>query len=171
MTTTISQRQDIALVQQSSYEALVLSYLDDVNGLLRAYAASARLDYDDLRQEAALTIMHCLELQPDRAGALHGYIRVAVRNRIIDKIRYNQSRRAVSLDALLGAYSAFSDLFPSDEPEPETALVTREELQALCVSLFSGKACLLAPSTRRMCRELAETALASLSGDSQEVMP
>jgi len=156
--------------QPPQRDALILSYLNSVDSLLRRYAASARLDYDDLRQDAVLTIMHCLEVQPNAANP-RAYISRSVRNRIIDKIRYNQCRRAVSLDALCDTCSTLSDLFPSDEREPGAALATREEFQAFSAFLLTNKARLLPSSTRRMYRELVDTALASLSLDSQEVQP
>lgn len=150
-------------------DALILTYLNHVDGLLHKYAASTRMDYEDLRQDAVLTIMHCLDRKPDQQQTLHGYVTVSVRNRIIDKIRYNQCRRAVSLDALSDSCSAFSDQFPSGEREPGDALAMREEFQAFCASLFAGHARLLKSDTRRKYRELAETALASLSPESEEI--
>lgn len=164
-------RSNQAKAEPPSRDALILIYLNHVDGLLRKYAASTRMDYEDLRQDACIVIMHCLERLPDQQEVLHGYITVSVRNRIIDKIRYNQCRRAVSLDALCNACSTFSDLLPSDEREPGAALVTREEFQAFSAFLFTAKARRLPSSTRRMYRELADTALASLSLDSQEAQP
>ena len=160
-----------ANAQPLSRDALILTYLNHVDGLLHKYAASTRMDYEDLRQDAVLTIMHCLDRKPDQQQTLHGYVTVSVRNRIIDKIRYNQCRRAVSLDALCDTCSTLSDLFPSDEREPGAALATREEFQAFSAFLLTNKARLLPSSTRRMYRELVDTALASLSLDSQEVQP
>ena|SRR5437763_17008250 len=158
-----------ANAQPLSRDALILTYLNHVDGLLHKYAASTRMDYEDLRQDAVLTIMHCLDRKPDQQQTLHGYVTVSVRNRIIDKIRYNQCRRAVSLDALSDSCSAFSDQFPSGEREPGDALAMREEFQAFCASLFAGHARLLKSDTRRKYRELAETALASLSPESEEI--
>ena len=162
-------RSNQANAEPLGRDALILIYLNHVDPLLRKYAASTRMDYEDLRQDACIVIMHCLSRKPDQQEVLHGYVTVSVRNRIIDKIRYNQCRKAASLDALSDACSNFSDLFQVDEREPGDALVAREEFQALCASLFAGHARLLKSDTRRKYRELAETALASLSPEGEEI--
>jgi RNA polymerase sigma factor (sigma-70 family) len=159
-------RSNQAKAEPPSRDALILSYLKHVDGLLRKYAASTKMDYEDLRQDACIVIMHCLDRKPDQQEILHGYVTVSVRNRIIDKIRYNQCRRAASLDALS---DACSDRLKVGEREPDDALVAREEFQALCASLFTGLARPLKSDTRRKYRELAETALASLTPESEEI--
>jgi DNA-directed RNA polymerase specialized sigma24 family protein len=117
-------------------DALILSFLAMVDALLHRYAASAHLDYDDLRQDATLVIMRCLQRKPAQAGALHRYIYVAVRNRIIDTIRYAKRRQAASLDAPLGSQDhqggvTLADLVPSGySVDPLCVVLAMERLQA-----------------------------------------
>ena len=115
-------------------DSLVLFYLERVKPLLRAYAASAHLDYDDLYQDASIVVMRCLERKPGEAHSLQAYIHTSVRNRIIDKIRYNQVRQAASLDAPLlhgESNTTLADLLPSAySTDPLSVVLLKERLLA-----------------------------------------
>ena len=146
---------------QQELHTRILAHLEQIDGLLRTYAASAHLDYDDLKGDACLIIMDILAHKPSRTHT-RAYISVVVRSRIIDKIRYNQRRQAESLDALSawpedGSVS-LADLLPSNEREPGELLVAREEIASWLPQIQQQYG-----RRRSKCRELAETALASLA--------
>ncbi len=130
-TTTETSGSQAAETQRN---ALILSYLNHVDNLLRRFAVSAHLDYDDLRQDAVLVIMHCLELKPEQQNMLHGYIYTSIWRRILDKIRYNQGHRTESLDAPLGTGlerdgdETLTDFLPSGYSiDPMLVILAREE--------------------------------------------
>jgi DNA-directed RNA polymerase specialized sigma24 family protein len=102
--------------RQESRDALILIYLSHVDTLLRRYVLSAYLDYEDLRQDAVLVILHCLDKKPEQQSTLHGYICTSVRHRILDKIRYNQCHQIESLDvpaSRVAGNESIGDLLPS----------------------------------------------------------
>ena len=141
-------------------ESFVLAHLERVTPMLHSYAASAKLDFEDLRQDATLVILHVLE-RADAIRDLTPYVVRSVRNACINKVLYTNRRRMVSLDAPLfdetdGA--TLADMLPSPyQVEPLTLLLTQErllELQARMVQSTNYQHV-------RVVREWHDTALAS----------
>ena len=117
--------------------------------------------------------MHCLEVMPK--SATRSYIYTSVRNRIIDKIRYNRRRQAISLDAWREAIgdqddgATPDDLLPSGyNTDPLTILLAQEQLGTIKAWMETEEARSRAANTRRMYQELADTVLGSLSIIEQE---
>ncbi len=144
---------------------LALQMLEHVTPLLRIYAASSPLEFDDLRQDAAITIMRILDTQPEKLLAVdskpYSYIAVAVKHRILDKIKYTRRRRMDSIDAHLNDDSdtTLADLLPSPYyAEPLTILLAQERIEDVLQHLPRR----LPPSTTRAVRELHATAIASM---------
>ncbi len=148
---------------ETQHDALVLSYLNHVDNLLHRFSASAKLDCDDLRQDAVLVIMHCLELKPEQQNTLHGYIYTSIRRRILDKIRYNQGHRTESLDAPLGTGlerdgdETLADFLPSGYSiDPMLVILAREEQRE---ARTRAKEALQSLSTRRRKTKRVQDAL------------
>jgi hypothetical protein len=91
---------------------------------------------------------------------------VAVHHRILDKLAYLKRRRsvlrAVSLDDSLLEEISLADILPDPYAVlPETVVLVREQLGDLQEQIETTKH----PGTRRMLRELRETALAGVLPD------
>jgi DNA-directed RNA polymerase specialized sigma24 family protein len=142
-------------------ESCVLSHLECVTPMLHSYAATAKLDFEDLRQDATLVILHVLE-RADSIRDLKPYIKASVRNACINKIHYTNQRRMISLDEPLfdetdGA--TLADMLPSPYVvEPLTLLLTQERLLELR-SQFTMQP--MNFQHARVVREWHDTALAS----------
>ena len=81
--------------------ALALSLLEQMTPILQAYAHSAKLEYDDLYQNAALKILTILDARFEQITYIHAYIAASIRNQLLNTARYCKRREAVSLDAPL----------------------------------------------------------------------
>jgi DNA-directed RNA polymerase specialized sigma24 family protein len=82
-------------------DALMLSLVERFIPLIRRYASlSPRLEYEDLYQDVVVKIMQVLAVHLERIGEadIPRYVAVALRNLMIDKLRYVQMHPAVSLD-------------------------------------------------------------------------
>jgi DNA-directed RNA polymerase specialized sigma24 family protein len=141
-------------------ESFVLSHLERVTPMLHNYASSAKLDFEDLRQDATLVILHVLE-RADAIRDLTPYITTSVRNACINKIHYTNRRRTISLDEPLFDESdgaTLADMLPSPYVvEPLTLLLTQERLLELRARMTQPKHFQHA----RVVREWHDTALAS----------
>jgi len=154
---------------KSERDGLILSVLEHVTPLLHYYAASSPLEFDDLYQDATITIIHKLNTKADRlqfhgtGSNVYGYMTVAVKHRIIDKLRYTKIRKAISIDAPVNGRDdtpTLADLLPSPyRTEPITLLLAQERIQKAIYSIPS----ISHHAARRVAQELGETALALAS--------
>jgi hypothetical protein len=140
---------------------LVLALLEYVTPILRKSASVYNLDYEDLRQDASLTIISMLDRNEIdfSLSTAHQYVRFRVRSRIVDRLRYVSRRVTCSLDALVSEQegaATLADLLPSPYcVEPLTILVAQERIQELSPMLIQRN-----PSRARAIRERWDTALA-----------
>src|SRR5450631_3749789 len=118
---------------QQERGSLILGYLAYVSPILLHYASSFELE--DLQQEAALTIMHCLDLQPAQANTLHHYIMRSVKFRMIALLRLQSHSTALSLDNPIASFeggescNTFRDVIPDTyNMDPLADLILREQL-------------------------------------------
>lgn len=141
-------------------ERFVLSHLERVTPMLHSYAATAKLDFEDLRQDATLVILHVLE-RADAIRDLTPYIVTSVRNACINKVHYTNRRRMISLDEPLfqdADGATLADMLPSPyQVEPLTLLLAQERLVELQAQFSQPKNFQHA----RVMREWHDTALAS----------
>lgn len=111
-------------------ENQVVSLLHHVTPLVRTFSQVPGLEYDDLTQEAALVIMHCL----DRHAAhpvvyLKTFVHRSVHNRMIDLVR--KRRPELSLDEPMGdgGCTLADTLLDSHHPDPATCFHLAELLE------------------------------------------
>ena len=117
---------------QDALERLIGRYLSPLrrwaHGRLPPWARTMA-DTQDVVQDAVIRVLgHLATFQPERPGALHGYLRKAVLNRILDQLRAARRRPAgVELD----------DGLPSALPSPYE-LALKEEDRHLFESALDG---------------------------------
>jgi len=79
----------------SERDALILSLLEAVSPTVCYYAELAHLEYEELSQDATIHIIDVLDAGVERIRNLPAYVRVRVKSRIIDKIRYLACHRTI----------------------------------------------------------------------------
>jgi len=105
------------------------AYVQDASSLIASFACSTHLaDYDDLVQEASITVIMVLAKFPSASAS---YVRRSIRNRLVDV--YRKSKRQIktcSLDAQAEDLQGnIDDFVPSPYAvEPLTWLVLKETL-------------------------------------------
>jgi len=139
-------------------ESFVLAHLEYVAPMLHKYASSAKLEFEDLCQDATLVILHVLE-RADSIRDLTPYVIRSVRNACLNKIEYSNRRRSISLDKpLFDDGTTLADLLPSPyQVEPLTLLLAQERLLELQARMAQPKN----SQRARVVREWHDTALAS----------
>ncbi len=151
-------------LSQTERDQLTLSLLEQFSPYLRQSARSARLDYEELYQDASIKIIQILDHYRDQVCHLHAYVSMTMHNLVIDKAKYAKKRRAVSLDEPLLDDTSLTlvDLLPDPyRVEPVVVLLAQERLEALASRVAGAKNY----KTRRMLREMHDTALAVVSVD------
>ena len=149
-------------ITQSERDVLTLSLLEHVSPLLQSYAQSAKLDFDDLYQDACVKILTILDTRLSQIISLQEYIAVSVKHQVLDKIDYSKRRRTVSLDEPLldDASLTLLDVLPSPyAADPLIVLLAQERLDELHPSTVHHY------GTRRMAVELHATAQAAVLFD------
>ena len=111
-------------------ESQVVSLLHHVTPLLRTFSQVPGLEYDDLAQEAALVVMHCLDrhtVQP--VVYLKTFVHRSVHNRMIDLVR--KRRPELSLDEPMGdgGCTLGDTLLDGKHPDPATCFQLAELLE------------------------------------------
>lgn len=127
-------------------------------------ARSGQLDFEDLYQDASIKIMQILDRYRDQVRYLRAYVSMSMHNLVVDRAAYAKKRRAVPLDdELLDNVSlSVADFLPDPyRVEPELVVLAQERLVELQQRVESTKH----HGTRRMLRELRETALAGVLPD------
>jgi DNA-directed RNA polymerase specialized sigma24 family protein len=145
-------------------DALLLSLLECVTPVLRCYAGSAQLEFDELYQDASVKILQILESLPQRApvSSLERYVVTSVKHQVIDKIRYLKVRRAASLDVPQGIDGLLGDVLPSGySVDPVDVVLALERLEELQYQVNTAKC----SRSRRVLQEMYSTAQACVRTD------
>ncbi len=121
-------------------DILVLQLLEHVTPLIHRYVSQYRhtLNYEDMYQDASIAILRLINAGTPQEE-LQRYAYVRVRSRIIDRVKYNKRRQAVSLDAPLtdSTPATLADCIPSEYSiDPVRMLVIKERLQEVYAALW-----------------------------------
>lgn len=120
-------------------EQHVLMLLNQVTPLIRHCAHSWHLDFEELYQDAAIHIMQLVDTKQNSEKLLT-LVRLRVRSRIINTLRYKLRHSSLSLDAPVYSDSdlTIADLIPSPYSiDPQFVLVAKELLEELAPSVTS----------------------------------
>ena len=159
----------IHAITQQERDALALRLLGQVTPMLQQYARSAKLNFDDLYQDACEKILTILDERWGCVGHLQPYVMKSIKNLVLDTIVYTKRHRTVSLDEPLieDASLTLADLLPSPYcVEPLTIVLARERLEDLRSSVSDGP---MHHKTRRLAVDLHDTALAAVLYDDVHV--
>jgi DNA-directed RNA polymerase specialized sigma24 family protein len=145
----------------------LLSLLEHVTPLLLSYVEPGTLEFEDLYQDAAITIMHVLAKHPYQDGdadAERAYVYVSVRNGILGKIRAARRRHTLSLDAPRGDGTSnitLADFLPSPYyTDPIKVLLVKERLQEIEARYYDQQ---MNHQRRHKLYDLHETAYAEVT--------
>jgi|SRR5450755_266775 hypothetical protein len=120
-------------------EQIVLSLLHHVTPMIKKFAYEWHLEYDDLYQDATLHLMELLDTgKVDFTRNYEAFASIRIHWRLLDKVRYTQRRKAVSLDAALciDEEMTLADLLPSlYSTDPATVVLVKERLENLETSV------------------------------------
>lgn len=130
-----------------THEELILALLGEVTPMLRNYSRSTGLEFDDLYQEASVTILKILFFQSHSSSCpnqqvpfLHGadlvrYITASVKKTVLMLMRRAKIRQTLSLDIPLSDdpnSCTLADILPSPyDVNPEDILLAKERLANL----------------------------------------
>jgi DNA-directed RNA polymerase specialized sigma subunit len=139
-----------------------LSLLKLVAPMLQNYAQSTGCDFDDLYQNASITILKILDTGKLQVRDLERYVITSVKHMVLMELRSRKIRQALSLDAPLNDESdaiTLADLLPDPHSQdPATVYLAKEHLEELRV--FTQQP--MHHQRSRAIREWQETVAASL---------